>query len=128
MFIAYCVISVLYSAMLTFSAITKLQPHPQAVAVIHEVIGVPLGLFPVLAGLELAGALGLLAGIRWPLLGAAAAFGLIIYFVGAMLSHALVGDFTGIWSPVPMLVLATIVLVLRLKAGNRRAFARTTKD
>jgi hypothetical protein len=52
MFITYCVLAVVYSAMLIFSGITKLQPHPQAVQIIHELIGVPLELFPVLAALR----------------------------------------------------------------------------
>ena len=52
MFIVYCVLAVLYAAMLIFSGITKLQVHPEAVRVIHELVGVPLGLFPVLATLE----------------------------------------------------------------------------
>ena len=66
MFIVYCVLAVIYSAMLIFSGITKLQMHPEAVRVIHDLIGVPLGLFPMLATLEFAAAAGLLAGMRSP--------------------------------------------------------------
>src|SRR5687768_17605057 len=58
MFIAYCVLAVVYFAMLMFSEITKLELHPQAVQIIHELIGVPLGLFPVLAACEFAVAVG----------------------------------------------------------------------
>jgi len=120
MFIAYCVIAVLYAVMLTFSAILKLQLSPQVVQIIHEVIGVPLSMFPVLAACEFAGAVGLVAGIRWQRLGVAAAVGLILYFVGAILSHVLVGDFAGIGGAALMLVIAVTVLLLRLKAPTRR--------
>jgi sorbitol-specific phosphotransferase system component IIC len=119
MFIAYCVLAVVYSAMLMFSGITKLQPYPQAVQIIHELLGVPLRLFPVLAACEFAVALGLLAGIRWASIGIAAAAGGVIYFVGAMISHMLVGDFAGLGSPGFMLVIASVLLVARLKTRAR---------
>jgi hypothetical protein len=119
MFIAYCVIAVLDAVMLTFSGILKLQLSPQVVQVIHEMIGVPLSMFPVLAACEFAGAVGLVAGIRWPRLGVAAAIGLILYFVGAIMSHVLVGDFAGVGGAVLMLVIAVTLLSLRLKAPTR---------
>lgn len=117
LFVTYCVIAVLYSGMLVFSGITKLQQHPEAVRIIHDLIGVPLEFFPLLAACEFAGAIGLLVGIRWQRLGVAAAIGLIIYFVGAILSHVRVGDFAGIWSAVLMLVIALAAWLTRIKAG-----------
>jgi len=119
MFIAYCVLAVAYSGMLIFSGVTKLQPHPQAVQIIHELIGVPLGLFPVLAACEFAGALGLLAGIRWAGLGIAASVGVVIYFVGASISHLLAGDVAGIASPVFMLAIASLLLLMRVRTRAR---------
>jgi isoprenylcysteine carboxyl methyltransferase (ICMT) family protein YpbQ len=121
MFIAYCVLAVVYSVTLIFSGIFKLQHHPQAVQIIHELIGVPLGLFPVLAACEFAGAAGLLAGIRWAGLGIAAAVGLVIYFVGAMISHMLAADFAGLGSPGYMLVIALVLLGIRIKTRARPA-------
>jgi len=50
------------------------------------------------------------AGIWWPALGVAAAVGLVIYFVGAVVSHVRVGDVKGIGSAVFMLVLAARAL------------------
>ena len=41
MFIAYCVLAIVYSGMLIVSGIVKLQHNPQAVQIIHERIGVP---------------------------------------------------------------------------------------
>lgn len=117
MFVAYCVIAVLYGAMLVFSGVFKLQENPQAVKIIHDLIGVPLAFFPLLAACEIAGAIGLLGGIRWPRLGIAAATGLLIYFVGAIVSHIRVGDLAGVWSPALMLAIALAALVTRIKAG-----------
>ena len=119
MFITYCILAVLYSAMLTFSGIMKVRQDPQIVQIIHDTIGVPLAYFPVLAVCEFAAALGLLAGIRWPRLGIAAAIGAVIYFIGAIISHLLVRDFAGIGGAVFMFVMATVLLVLRVKTARR---------
>ena len=56
-----------------------------------------------------------MAGIRWPRLGIAAAIGCVIYFVGAIISHLLVGDVAGIGSPAFMLAFAATLLALRMK-------------
>ena len=119
MFIAYCVLAVVYPAMLIFSGVTKLQHHPQAVQIIHELIGVPLGWFPVLAACEFAGAAGLLVGIRWARLGIAAAGGVVIYFMGAIISHMLVSDFAGLGSPAFMLAIALVLLATRIRTRAR---------
>jgi DoxX-like family len=50
-------------------------------------LGIPQAwLFP-LGALKAVGALGLLAGIGVPLLGVAAAAGLVLFFVGAVITH-----------------------------------------
>jgi hypothetical protein len=82
--------------------------------VIHETVSVPLRFFPLLAVCEFAGALGLLAGIGWPPLGVAGGIGLVIYFVGAVVSHLRVGDFKGMGSAAFMLVVAAGALVMRI--------------
>lgn len=55
MFIACCVLAVLYSGMLIFCGIAKPQHTPEAVQIIHELTGVPPEWFPVLSACELAG-------------------------------------------------------------------------
>jgi len=47
-YIAYCILAIIYSGLLTFPSVAKLQQHPQAVQILHELIGVPLECFPVL--------------------------------------------------------------------------------
>ena len=113
------VVSVVVALMMFFSASTKLTHNPGAVHIIHEVIGVPLGLFPLLAACEIAGGLGLLAGIILPRLGVAAAVGLVVYFIGALTAHLLVRDFAGLKAPIVPFLLACTALALRLRSLRR---------
>jgi hypothetical protein len=78
------------------SALAKLRHDRHVVDVVHRIVGVPMRFFPALAACELAGALGLGAGLWWPPLGAAAALGLVLYFMGAVAGHLRVGDVRGI--------------------------------
>jgi uncharacterized membrane protein YphA (DoxX/SURF4 family) len=92
----------------------KLRKNEQVLAVIHGTVGVPQRHLPVLAGLEIAGAAGILIGLWLEPLGIAAAVGLVAYFLGAVIGHLRVGDTKHIGMPMPPLVLAVIVLALRL--------------
>ena len=112
--IAYLVITILLAAIVTFSGIGKIRRDPRIVQVIHELIGVPLKYFPLLTACEFAGALGVVLGIWWPFLGVAASIGLVIYFVGASVSHLRVGDVKGIGPAAFMLVVAAATLALRI--------------
>ena len=67
---------------------------------------------------EFAAALGLVVGIWWPLLGVAAVIGLVLYFLGAIVSHLRVGDFKRFRSAAFMLVLAAVALPLRVLTPN----------
>src|SRR5215468_7564155 len=93
---AYLSITILFAAMVAFSAVAKVRRDPRVVHAIQEVVGVPPDYFPLLAACEFAGALGLLLGIWLPWAGLAAGIGLVIYFVGAVVSHLRVGDVKGI--------------------------------
>ena len=110
---AYLAITIIVAAITAFSAIGKIRRDPKIVKVVHETVGVPLRYFGVLAGLEIAGAVGLVAGIGWPALGIAAAIGLVLYFAGALASHVRVGDFGGLGPAAFMLVLAAVAGALR---------------
>jgi len=104
--------------MAAFSGVGKIRRDPRIVRVIHEVIGVPLSYFPLLAACEFAGVLGLLLGIWWPPLGVAAGIGLVLYFVGAVASHLRVGDVKGIGPAAFMLAVAAAALVMRILASR----------
>jgi hypothetical protein len=103
---AYFVVTAIVALMVAFSAWSKIRRDPHPVRVVHETVGVPLEYFPVLAACELAGAFGLVVGMWWFPLGVAAGVGLVLYFVGAIVSHLRVGDFKGIGPAAFMLVVA----------------------
>jgi hypothetical protein len=100
--------------MVLFSGVGKIQRHPHQVKVVHETVGLPLQYFPLLAACEFAGAVGLVIGIWWPPIGIAAGIGLVLYFVGAVVSHLRVGDVKGIGAAAFMLVLAVGAVALRV--------------
>ena len=112
--IAYLVITLVLAALVAFSGLGKLRRDPRIVRIIHEVIGVPLKYFPLLAACEFAGALGLVLGIWWPSLGVAAGIGLVLYFVGAIVSHVRVGDVKGMGPAAFMLTVSVAALALRI--------------
>ena len=110
----YLVITIVVAAMMALSGVMKLRHDPKVVHVVHEVIGVPLKYFPLMAACLFAGALGLVLGIWWPLVGIAAGVGLVVYFVGAAVAHLRVGDVKGMGSASVMLILSVAALVLRV--------------
>jgi hypothetical protein len=110
----YLVITLVFAAMVAFSGLGKIRRDPKIMQVIHEVVGVPLKYFPLLAACELAGALGLVLGIWWQAIGVAASIGLVLYFVGATVSHLRVRDVKGIGPAVFMLAVAAGALALRI--------------
>jgi hypothetical protein len=113
-YVVYLAITLVFALMVAYSGVGKIRRHPLQVRVIHETVGVPLRYFPLLAACEFAGALGLVVGMWEAPIGIAAGIGLVLYFVGAVVSHLRVGDFKGIGSAVFMLVLAAGALTLRV--------------
>jgi hypothetical protein len=75
--------------------------------------GVPESWITMLGTLKGAGALGLLVGIRVPLIGTAAAGGLVLFFVGAIITHLRAHDYS-FGLAIVFLLLAVAALVLRL--------------
>lgn len=111
MFIATTTLSVLLAIALVGSAVGKLTRNPAVIGPVTGV-GVPAGRIPLLAALEIAGAVGLLVGLAWPPLGIAAAVGVVLYFLGAVIAHLRVRD--GGYGPAAgLLVFSVVVLVLR---------------
>jgi hypothetical protein len=111
---AYLAITLLLAAMAALSGLGKVRREPRQIRVIHETVGIPLKYFPALAACEFAGAVGLVLGIWWPLLGMAAGIGLVLYFVGATLSHLRANDVKGIGPAVFMLAVAAGALAMRI--------------
>lgn len=111
---AFVGLTVLCAVMTSFSALMKIRGDPKVVKIVHETVGVPMRFFPHLAACEIAGALGLIIGIWSPHLGVTAGSGLVIYFIGAIVSHLRVGDFKGIGSAAFMLWLSVTAVALRI--------------
>lgn len=109
-FLAYIVVSVVLAMMLAASAWSKLTRDDRVVTAMTGV-GVRLKWFPHLAGLLLAGAVGLLAGIAFAPLGITAAAGVGLYFVAALIAHLRVND-TAVGAPLMFLALAAAAVVL----------------
>ena len=115
MFAAYVGVAVVSALLLVVvSGLGKLRRNPYIVKSVHEVVGVPMHSFPILAGLEFAAATGLLLGIKWAPLGIAAAAGMTLYFVGAIVAHVRVNDLKGLGPALQMLALAIAALVTRV--------------
>src|SRR5215472_17236426 len=109
-------ITILLTVVLVLSALGKLRRDPRIVRIMHERLRVPMKCFPVLASCQLAGALGLVLGIWWSILGTAAGVGVALYFVGAIVAHLRVSDIKGIGPAAFFLALAGGLLAVRLLA------------
>ena len=83
--------------------------------VISDSVGVPRSFLPVSGALKAAGATGLTLGLAGvPVIGVAAAAGLVLFFVGAVGVHLLAREHTFIVITVGYLALAAASLVLAL--------------
>jgi hypothetical protein len=76
-------------------------------------VHVPRSWLPMLGSLKLAGAIGLLIGVvGLPAIGIAAATGLVLFFIGAVIAHLRAGVFYNIAFPGAYLGLSAASLVL----------------
>ena len=76
-------------------------------------VHVPRSWLPMLGALKLAGALGLLVGVvGLPIIGIAAATGLVLYFIGAVIAHVRARVFYNIAFPGAYLGLSAASLLL----------------
>jgi uncharacterized membrane protein YphA (DoxX/SURF4 family) len=111
-FVVAVVVAALLAAALLMSGGAKLARRPTLVKGMAAV-GVPEDRLWMLAVLEIAGAAGLVAGLFWWPIGVAAAIGVVLYFVGAVLAHLRKRD-PAFVTPIIILVVAITALVLRL--------------
>jgi DoxX-like family len=116
MYVTYLVITILavlangYAASLNFVG-------AESVKVVADRVRVSRGWMVPLGTLLASGAVGLLTGFAVPALGTAAAIGLVVYFVCAVIAHVRVGD-RQIGGAVFFLLLATAALITGLAYHN----------
>jgi uncharacterized membrane protein YphA (DoxX/SURF4 family) len=102
----------LLAGILLVSATGKLARQEAQMTTLRRV-GFPDDKVWLLAAAEIAGGIGLVAGLFWWPLGLAAAAGVIAYFLGAIIAHLREHD-RRITAPVALLVFAAAALVLRV--------------
>ena len=113
----YTGLAVVTALVVAASGMMKVRRDPKVMKIIHEVVGVPVEFFPLLAACEFGGAVGLVGGVLWAPLGLAASVGLVLYFVGALIGHLRVGDFKGLGPAAFMLFLSGACLFLRVRGA-----------
>jgi hypothetical protein len=86
MFAALTAVCCVLALALTMTGIGKLAGHSATIEGLTRV-GLSAKFAPALASAELAGAVGLLVGLRWWPIGVAAACGVVLYFLGAAGAH-----------------------------------------
>ena len=115
MFTVYLIVTILAAAANIFSATCDFVRY-EKVSIAMAKAGVPQSWMTTLGILKAVGALGLLVGIRVPVIGIAAALGLILFFVGAIITH-LRGRDCSLGPAIVFLLLAMAALVMRLASS-----------
>jgi hypothetical protein len=114
-FTAYLIVTILAAAANIFSAACDFVRY-EKVSIAMAKAGVPESWMTTLGILKAVGALGLLVGIRVPVIGVAAALGLILFFVGAIITHLRGRDYS-LGPAMAFLLLAVAALVMRLASS-----------
>ena len=89
--IAKVIVTALLAALFTFSSLIKLVGVRQSLE-IRDHLNVKPTQWRVIGLLELAGVVGVLAGLAWPPIGVAAAVGLALLLLGAIIFHVRAAD------------------------------------
>jgi hypothetical protein len=112
MFAAYVTVTILTATANAYAAYLSFSRHKSVIAVVQRLHVRQSWMVPF--GTTLAsGALGLLVGFAVPLIGTAAAVGLVLYFVGAVTAHLRVRDYQ-LGNVTVFLALAVATLVVGL--------------
>lgn len=109
------ILSAAFAAIMLVSAsgkLTRMEPVVQSLTK----VGVTDRMFPLLASIQVVGAIGLVVGIWVPAIGVAAAIGFVLYFAGAVAFHVRAGDTAGAAVPAGLAVVAAVVAVVRAVA------------
>ncbi|MEU1288080.1 DoxX family protein [Kitasatospora sp. NPDC005856] len=115
MSVAHTVVTVLGALMVGFSAYSVFAGAEYVVKPLAD-YGVPRGWWTWLGVAKAAGALGLLAGLAVPAVGYAAAVGVILYFLGAVITVLRARAYAHVPFPLVYLAPAAASLVLALAA------------
>ena len=115
MFAVYLIVTILAAAANIFSATCDFVRY-EKVSIAMAKAGVPDSWMTTLGILKALGALGLLVGIAVPLIGIAAAVGLILFFVGAIITHLRGRDYS-LGPAIVFLLLAVAALALRIASS-----------
>jgi hypothetical protein len=115
MFTAYVVVAVLTAAANGYAATVDFT-RPKWLLRNMVKARVPQSWLVSLGALKAAGALGVLVGIGVPLLGVAASLGLVLFFIGALITHVR-ARYWEITAPAAFLLLAVGSLVLRVASS-----------
>jgi uncharacterized membrane protein YphA (DoxX/SURF4 family) len=110
MFIATVIVSSLLAVALFASGFSKLRKDPRQLQIM-DAVGFPKDRMWLLGVAEIAGTAGLVAGLFWWPIGIAAAIGVMLYFIGAIISHIRVKE--GFSTPLIVLLVAVAALILR---------------
>jgi DoxX-like family len=112
MTITYIVVTVITVIINTYVGIADLIPARFVLANSAEV-HVPRSWLPTLGMLKLGGAIGLVAGLfGLPAIGIAAATGLVLFFIGAVITHLRAGVLYNIAFPAGYLLMSATSLAL----------------
>ena len=112
MFVTYIVVTILAATANIFSATLDFIRY-EPILINMAKVGVSESWITTLGILKAAGALGLLIGIGVPAVGIAAAAGLVLFFIAAIITHVRGHDYS--------FGLATVFLLLAIAALGMRA-------
>lgn len=111
MSVAYVIVTVLGAAMVGFSAGAVFTKANWVMQPLRD-YGVPASWAPWLGTAKVAGAVGLLVGLAVPVIGLLAGIGLVLYFLGAVVTVVRARWYSHI--PYPLVYLAPVVGSLAL--------------
>ena len=116
MIIAYVIVTLVAAALSGYAAYVDFVRAEWVLANMTR-YGIPHSWLYLLGALKAAGAVGLLIGIGVPLIGVLASLGLVLYFIGAIITVVRAHLYSHVRYPTPFLLFAMALLALRLTAA-----------
>lgn len=113
MFTAHLIVTIAAAAWVGFSGFSLFRQSAFVVKPLTD-YGVPRAWWPWLAAAKSAGAVGLLAGLYLPAIGFAAGIGLVLYFLGAVVTVLRAKSYATVVFPILYLVPVMAALTLSL--------------